>query len=168
MFHPFSFLLRPDTESATWRPGRRVPLVMAAAVLLGALGAVPPVQAGSAAVMMSVESVTIRERGEWYTRKLAIGPAVRDSGLMAPERTRIGAIHWRYHLPSAPGEWQVMLCQASHCALLDARRGKLTLPETILATAPFSLRVYRNGRGVLAPAAQLEDIQLVLEVESLG
>ena len=63
-----------------------------------------------------------------------------------------------------------MLCQASHCALLGTHdvEKSLTLPETILATAPFSLRVYRNGRGVLAPAAQLEDIQLVLEVESLG
>ena len=55
MFHPFSFLPSPRHEiGPTWRPGRRVPLVMAAAVLLGVLGAVPPVQAGSAAVMMSV------------------------------------------------------------------------------------------------------------------
>ncbi|WP_324689452.1 flagellar protein FlhE [Cobetia sp. D5] len=126
-----------------------------------------PAQAASAAVMMSVESLTIAQRGHWYMRPLAVADAVRDSGLMAPDRTRVTAIHWRYSLTRAPGEWQIMLCQEERCAMLEARRGKLTLPTRELATAPFSLKVYRNGRGVLKPAAHLDDIQLVIDVESL-
>ena len=140
-------------------------LMTAAALWAATLSA--PAQAASAAVMMSVDSLTIAQRGHWYMRPLEVADAVRDSGLMAPDRTRVTAIHWRYSLTRAPGEWQVMLCQEERCAMLAARRGKLTLPTRELATAPFSLKVYRNGRGVLKPAAHLDDIQLVIDVESL-